>query len=101
MPDRPTRVAALRAALAAWLHQAKEEAGKGYTYREDTDENRVMFLFEGKPDEATRQLLKTNGFKWSPSRDGKPWVRHLNNAGLWHAKMVREKLDADQAEQQG
>ena len=81
--------------------QAKEEAGKGYTYREDTDENRVMFIFEGKPDEATRQLLKTNGFKWSPSRDGKPWVRHLNNAGLWHAKMVREKLDADQAEPQG
>ena len=74
--------------------QPKEEAGAGYTYREDTDENRVMFIFEGKPDVATRQLLKANGFKWSPSRDGKPWVRHLNNAGLWCAKVVREKLDA-------
>ena len=60
-----------------------------------------MFIFEGKPDETTCQLLKAHGFKWSPSRDGKPWVRHLNNAGLWHAKMVREKLDTDQAAPQG
>ena len=79
----------------------KEEVGAGYTYREDTAENRVMFIFEGKPDEATRQLLKAHGFKWSPSRDGKPWVRHLNNAGLWSAKIVRGKLDAtDQAKPQ-
>lgn len=76
----------------------KEEAGKGYTYREDTQENRVMFIFEGKPDEATRELLKRNGFKWSPSRDGKPWVRHLNNAGLHHAKVVRDALTLEKAE---
>ena len=59
-----------------------EAEGNGYTYREDADENRVMFIFKGKPDEATRTLLKVNGFKWSPSRDGKPWVRHWNNAGV-------------------
>ena len=73
----------------------KEEAGRGYIYREDTEENRVMFIFEGKPNEATRELLKRNGFKWSPSRAAKPWVRHLNNAGLYHAKVVRGVLDHD------
>lgn len=78
--------------------QDREVEGNGYTYREDTGENRVMFLFEGKPDEPTRALLKANGFKWSPSRDGKPWVRHLNNAGLYAARVVREKLDAGQAD---
>jgi Domain of unknown function (DUF3560) len=83
---------------AAASRENKEEAGAGYTYREDTEENRVMFIFEGKPDEATRQVLKRNGFKWSPSREGKPWVRHLNNAGLYHAKVVREVLDANQGE---
>ena len=71
-----------------------EAAGNGYTYREDADENRVMFIFEGKPDEATRELLKANGFKWSPSREGQPWVRHWNNAGVYHARLVREGLDA-------
>lgn len=70
-----------------------EQAGNGFVYREDIEENRVMFVFEGKPDEATRKTLKDNGFKWSPSRDGKPWVRKLNNAGIWHGKQVLEALN--------
>ena len=70
-----------------------EQAGAGYTYKEDTDENRVMFIFEGKPDEQTRKILKNNAFKWSPNREGKPWVRQLTNAGLWAGKQVREALN--------
>lgn len=68
-----------------------EQEGNGYTYREDTEENRVMFVFPGKPDEDTRALLKSHAFKWSPSRGA--WVRQLNNAGLWAAERVRAKLD--------
>lgn len=71
-----------------------EQQGEGYTYREDVEENRVMFVFEGKPDQATRAILKKHGFRWSPSRDGKPWVRQLNNAGIWAGKQVREELAA-------
>ncbi|MGO4395898.1 DUF3560 domain-containing protein [Variovorax sp. M-6] len=77
----------------------KEEAAVGYTYREVAAENRVMFLFDSKPDESTRKLLKAHGFKWSPSREGQPWVRHLNNAGLYHASVVRKELDAMNSEQ--
>ncbi|MCY1358950.1 hypothetical protein D9M69_455000 [compost metagenome] len=51
-----------------------------------------MFIFPGKPDEQTRTLLKSQAFKWSPSRDA--WVRQLNNAGRWAAKQVRETLAA-------
>jgi len=69
-----------------------EQEGEGYTYREDTEENRVMFVFDGKPDEATREILKRHGFKWSPSREGKPWVRQLNNAGVWAAGQVKKSL---------
>lgn len=69
----------------------KEEEGNGYSYREDTVENRVMFIFEGKPDEATRDVLKKHVFKWSPSRGA--WVRQLNNAGLYAAKQIRKILD--------
>jgi hypothetical protein len=70
-----------------------EQVGKGFIYREDTTENRVMFLFEGKPDEATRKLLKGHSFNWSPSRDGKPWVRKLTAEGIWHAQQVIAALN--------
>ncbi|MCY1299878.1 hypothetical protein D9M70_494220 [compost metagenome] len=72
--------------------QDVEIEGAGFTYKEDTEENRVMFIFPGKPDEHTRTLLKSHAFKWSPSRGA--WVRQLNNAGRWAAKQLREKLAA-------
>ncbi|MES2206750.1 MAG: DUF3560 domain-containing protein [Pseudomonadota bacterium] len=71
--------------------EGKEEEGNGYTYREDTAENRVMFIFDGKPDEATRGVLRKHTFKWSPSRGA--WVRQLNNAGLYAAQQIRKILD--------
>ena len=73
-----------------------ERVGQGFTYREDTEENRVMFVFDGKPDDATRELLKSHGFRWSPKRDGKPWVRQLNNAGIWNGQRVFEALNVAQ-----
>lgn len=70
-----------------------ERQGNGYIYREDTCENRVMFVFDGKPDEATRKVLKANSFNWSPSRTA--WVRKLTAAGIWGAEQVMAKLDAE------
>lgn len=75
----------------AQTRESKEESGRGYIYREDTEENRVMFLFEGKPAEEIRTILKSNGFKWSPTRGA--WVRNLNNGGVYRAKVVRSTLD--------
>ena len=65
-----------------------EQEAEGYTYREDTEENRVMFVFPGKPDEGTRTLLKRHAFRWSPSRGA--WVRQLNNAGIWGSSQKTE-----------
>lgn len=81
------------------LRVDKEEEGPGYTYREDTSENRVMFIFPGVPPEVTRGYLKSNGFKWSPTR--KAWVRQLNNAGIWAASNVRKYLDLPPAPKEG
>ncbi len=72
--------------------ETTETKGSGYTLREDTEQNRVMFIFEEKPDEETRKLLKSNGFKWSPTRSA--WVRMLNANGRWAANCVKQKLDA-------
>ncbi|WP_050453518.1 DUF3560 domain-containing protein [Candidatus Burkholderia verschuerenii] len=69
-----------------------EKAGAGYTYREDTTENRVMFEFPGKPDADTRALLKRHAFKWSPTRNA--WVRQLTNAGIYAGQQVRAALDS-------
>ncbi|WP_231890413.1 DUF3560 domain-containing protein [Delftia sp. GW456-R20] len=68
-----------------------EKSGNGYIYREDVVENRVMFLFEGKPSEDIRNILKRHSFKWSPGRGA--WVRHLNNAGIWASQQVIASLD--------
>lgn len=68
----------------------EQECGS-YTYREDAEENRVMFLFDGKPEPEVRALLKSHGFKWSPTRGA--WVRMLNNMGRYAAERVRRELN--------
>ncbi|WP_221622432.1 DUF3560 domain-containing protein, partial [Burkholderia cenocepacia] len=68
--------------------------GNGYIYREDVADNRVHFVFDGKPDDATRAVLHEHHFRWSPNRPGKPWVRQLTAAGLNSAAAVRAFLDA-------
>jgi hypothetical protein len=76
----------------AALRQDKEEVTDKYTYREDTAENRLMFLFDGKPDENTRAMLKGRGFKWSPTRNA--WVRQWTENALFAARCVKASLMA-------
>ncbi|SDA85243.1 protein of unknown function [Pseudomonas sp. NFPP33] len=71
--------------------ESKAIEGSGYTYHEDTDENRVMFRFPGKPAEEVREMLKKHAFRWSPSRDA--WVRQLTGNGVFAGHMVRRWLD--------
>jgi hypothetical protein len=70
----------------------REEEHEGYIYKEDTEENRVMFIFDGKPEDAVRDILKRHAFRWSPSR--KAWVRQLTSAGRFAAQYVRKELDS-------
>jgi hypothetical protein len=70
----------------------EREAPDGVRLVENADAARVQLIFPGKPDEATRALLKSNGFRWAPSEGA--WQRHLNNAGRWAAERVLEKLSA-------
>lgn len=41
----------------------------------NTAENRLQILFDEKPDEDTRAMLKQNGFRWSPRNSA--WQRQL------------------------
>jgi hypothetical protein len=62
---------------------------------ENPDAARVQIVFPGKPDEATRALLKREGFRWTPSEGA--WQRHLNNAGRYAARCVIDALQSEAA----
>lgn len=62
----------------------------GVEVQENAEQMRVQLRFPGKPDEATRTLLKSHGFRWSPSQGA--WQRQLNGNGTYAAKKVMETL---------
>lgn len=57
---------------------------------ENAEAMRIQLIFDGKPDDETRALLKSNGFRWSPSFGA--WQRQLNGNGISAAKCVLAKL---------
>lgn len=65
-------------------------AGEGWRFVEDITENRFMFVFDGIPSEDTRALLKSRGFKWSPTR--KAWVRMRTGNGRFAADHICREL---------
>lgn len=62
---------------------------------ENPDAARIQLFFPDKPDAATRDLLKSEGFRWAPSEGA--WQRHLNNAGRHAAQCVVSKLQREAA----
>ena len=69
-----------------------EEETENYIYREDSEIMRIQFIFEDKPNEETRNILKNNGFKWAPSQGA--WQRQLTSNGKHAARRVKEALKA-------
>ncbi len=67
--------------------------GDGYKLVENAELCRIQFIFDGKPDEDTRSLLKSYGFRWSPSQGA--WQRMLNDNGRYAAERIRERLAAN------
>lgn len=89
------RIAALEkeAQRAAENVDAEPVKGDGYELIENAEIGRIQFVFDGKPDEYTRALLKSNGFRWSPSQGA--WQRMLNDNGRYAAQRIIEKLNAE------
>ena len=57
---------------------------------EDAEDMRIRIIFDNIPDEETRTLLKSYGFKWSPKNSA--WQRQLTGNGIYSTKLVLEKL---------
>lgn len=76
---------------------AVEVEGQGWSYFEDTDDNRICVEFNDKPDEDTRTTLKSMGFKWSPSRGA--WVRQITGNAIAAGQAVIRFLQSAGEEQ--
>lgn len=83
------RIASLQAAKES-THEDEEH--NGYTYHEDAEQMRVQLIFDGKPDDSTRDILKNYGFRWSPRNSA--WQRQLTANGKRAARLVMKELDA-------
>lgn len=67
-----------------------EEEHDGFVMKIDNEENRIMFVFDDKPEEEIRSVLKSYAFKWSPSRGA--WVRKITANALAAAERVKVAL---------
>ena len=84
----------------AELERMKAEAEKpaedkyphvdGLEVVENSEAMRIQLFFDGKPDDETRTLLKSNGFRWAPSLGA--WQRQLTQNGIYATKRVLETL---------
>lgn len=73
------------------LERRAENPLQGWTFNggevvANTEWNRLQILFDNKPDEALRQQLKRNGFRWAPSAGA--WQRQLNTNAVRAAKNI-------------
>ena len=92
------------------LEQMKREKDAGATEQdshffkrvENKELKRLQLLFERKPEPAIREILKSNGFKWSPKNGC--WQRQLTGNARYSVRSViqeLEKLEAAGAEIDG
>lgn len=72
------RIAELKKAAS---RKTRELNINGIRILENAEENRVQFYFGGKPAQNIIDLMKSNGFKWSPMQGC--WQRLWNNNAIW------------------
>jgi len=98
MKNNNANIRRIKERIAALEKEAQQAAantgpvkGDGYELVENADMGRIQFIFDGKPDDDTRALLKENGFRWAPSQGA--WQRMLNDNGRSAARRVMQALD--------
>ena len=83
------------------LKKTKEKGSSEVDYGdfkviENTELMRIQIVFDGKPDEATRAVLKSRGFRWAPSQGS--WQRQLTSNGKYSLQKAIEELGATKVE---
>lgn len=55
------------------------------------EKNRIQFIFDDKPDEKIREILKYYGFKWARTEGA--WQRLFNKNGICAVKHILRKME--------
>ena len=79
--------------LKAKAEEQKEDSYPsvdGVEVIENAEAMRIQLIFDGKPSEEIRDVLKSNGYKWSPKYGA--WQRQLTDNGKRVTKTVLEKI---------
>jgi DNA repair exonuclease SbcCD ATPase subunit len=79
------------------LLKVKEKPTKEYETTvckvvENTELMRIQLVFDSIPPVETREILKSNGFKWAPSQGA--WQRQLTDNARYATKKVLQQLEA-------
>jgi len=87
---REARISELEYRLKAKEDAPKETTTNGIRIVENVAENRLQLFFEGIPAPAVRDILKKNGYRWTPSV--KCWQAYLSG-GKWKIDYVLEQIN--------
>lgn len=63
--------------------------GEEAEVKRNREDMRLQLIFAGKPVDKTREILKSNGFKWAPSAGA--WQRLLNDNAEWSLRRIIDK----------
>ena len=81
----------LKELKAAKEQETTETEHKFFRVVENSEIMRLQLIFDGKPEAEVREILKRNGFRWSPR--GECWQRQLNSNGQYALKQVEKALE--------
>lgn len=69
----------------------EDEINELFRVERDMNSNRINLYFDGKPEEEVRRVLKSNGFRWSPSYSC--WTRQLTNEAEHSLERIKRELN--------
>lgn len=58
--------------------------------KRNEDRNGIELRFDGKPDDTTRDAMKSQGFRWCPGQPGQPWVAKYSEENWVFAMSLSE-----------
>ncbi len=99
LEQRLKEISALREKAAEPSAEGDREYA-GFTVNKDMAAGRLNIDFPDKPSAEAREILKGNGFHWSPK--AKVWTRQLTNNALWslEQRVIPALLKLDEYRQQ-
>lgn len=58
---------------------------------ENIEQNRIQIIFDGKPSDNIRSILKSNSFRWAPSESA--WQRQLTANAKYATRQVLKQIE--------